>query len=272
MSRKLFRDSTRKRECKISSVQVLIKKIETRPYSIGPRYFREHAKSKWALLPSIARMDYNVRELDEPFTIDQEKAFLNRFKRYVYEFQEKIVNQWEAIFLAKHHDVPVRLLDWTSNPLVALYWAAKCHSEENGAIWVFKPKKQVKKEFVEVFSKKYHDPDKIKGIRVVYPFYTRRMHAQSSFFTIHERHECHQHHERPFVDLGEVSENIYPGKDNDISCGEKWLVPKDNKQKIIKTLHRLGINERTLLPGLDSIGRDILNKELMFPPKKRKDT
>ena len=95
------------------------------------------------------------------------------------------------------------------------------------------------------------------------------MDAQSSFFTIHQRHQLRQH---PFVDLGKMLKNRYPSKDNDISYGEKWLVPKVDKKEIIETLHRLGINERTLLSGLDSIGRDMLNKELMFSRKETNDT
>jgi len=244
---------------KIDSVETLVQLVKSIK---GPFYFRGQPVVTLSLKPTIGRTGYwfNDAKRDKPFTLEDEKNLLHRFKRYAYEFGEKILEDWGAISLARHHGVPVRLLDWTSNPLVALYWAAKKQREddplakEDGVIWGFKPR--IRGDIIDVTKKPNTHPFSVKGIRIVYPLFLPRLNAQSAFFTIHED---------PYFDLENLKDNKYPKKHNDMTEGKKWLVCSKKKKEIVETLHRLGINERTLFPGLDGIGRDILNKELMFP-------
>ena len=46
-------------------------------------------------------------------------------------------NQFDTISIAQHHGLPTRLLDWTSSPLVALYFCVRSLAQEDGCIYTF---------------------------------------------------------------------------------------------------------------------------------------
>src|SRR5947209_20483045 len=83
----------------------------------GPLYLRGQGGSSWGLLPTIARTHTYAGKTIAGFTAEQERDLLHRFRRHTYEHRQRVLNEWEALFLARHYGLPVRLLDWTTNPL-----------------------------------------------------------------------------------------------------------------------------------------------------------
>jgi len=251
MQEHIFSDKTD--SVRISSTRVLLENVEPIQARL---YLRGQSDQAWGLLPTIARTDYWFagHTMKRPFTLLQERNLLHRFRRYTYENEGRVMTKWEVFFLARHHGLPVRLLDWTTNPLVALYWACEFGRETttDGAIWVFC--RRDRDLDIDVFEEP--EPNKIAGIRLIYPFYpSRRITAQSGLFTIHAH---------PWPDLSTLSATHFPTTDNDVVEGEKWCVPKNSKPAIIRELARLGIDERTLFPELDGLARGLLHTELLF--------
>jgi len=78
-------------------------------------FFRGLERSDYELIPKIGREThvnpdgyYNEKRIFDRF-INQARPYLSSEPK----------NLWEWLVFAQHHGLPTRLLDWTSNPLVA---------------------------------------------------------------------------------------------------------------------------------------------------------
>src|SRR5579872_5540330 len=81
--------------------------------------YRGQENSTWNLLPKIGR-----RGISTDF-LSFEKSIISEFKRLgrTYLAADILNNEWDLLALAQHHGLPTRLLDWSTNPLVALWFA-----------------------------------------------------------------------------------------------------------------------------------------------------
>lgn len=98
--------------------------------------FRGHTNCSWLLEPKIARLKLRNR-----FRLPgAESELLRDFKRQALPYLARdLQNDWDWLAPAQHHGLPTRLLDWTTNALVALWFAVEQPPEEdaNGAVWMF---------------------------------------------------------------------------------------------------------------------------------------
>ncbi len=115
----------------IASMKGLLESIADikKRHNLTQLWYRGHSDSDYHLVPTIARQYKYAGRSIHGFDLQQERNLLHRFRRRAYPHVGRILNEWEALFLARHHELPTRILDWTASPLVALYFA--CASTKN---------------------------------------------------------------------------------------------------------------------------------------------
>lgn len=106
-------------------------------------YFRGHSDFKYTVIPSIYREPIGKKK--KPFINSEEKIFREVILRTPNDFSSEKTTI-EKLVKMQHYGLPTRILDITSNPLVALYFACdERFSNSDGEVLIIKvPKKEIR--------------------------------------------------------------------------------------------------------------------------------
>lgn len=93
-------------------------------------WFRGHSDCNYQLIPSVFRPLEHGRFYNE-------SKLLKEFIRIHPEAREKHSNTLELLTYAQHYGLPTRLLDWTTNLLVAIYFACESNFDKDAILYLY---------------------------------------------------------------------------------------------------------------------------------------
>jgi hypothetical protein len=223
------------------------------PYKILPTIIRSYWKCCNIKNEGFYQVDFGKFEkcykdwrnkIDGAKFLDFEQTLFNSFKRQARIYTKEVPNNdWEWLAFGQHYGLPTRLLDWTKNPLAALYFAIRDTSTQNDA-WVyvmeFGSLAKGHEYMIDISNPPSKSPLEYKCNfnRYIPSISDARMAAQQSVFTINED---------PFnliSDMKDVED-------------KKIAINPSSKKKIRKQLQRLGVNQSSLFPDIVGLAQNL---------------
>ena len=166
---------------------------------------------------------------------------LPELRRQGFLYQE--LNQrsdLELLAVAQHHGMATRLLDWSSNPMVGLWFACLDHaSTESGHVYIYRTGEDQVIESIPAV-----DPFSLSSTKIFKPVLNNyRLIAQAGWFSVH-----------PFYALQQ-----FKGLDQDFYSPFVWHleVPSKEKADVLNRLNMFGVNYRSMFPDIDGLCRQI---------------
>jgi FRG domain len=199
--------------------------------SRGRWVFRGHSNSNFKLTPYVGREKHTSKSVEK-----YENSMFDMFVREAQGLLEKCpTDQWEQLCVAQHHGLPTRLLDWSLNPLVALYFAVSTNEKIDGEFFALYAKKKIRSSKLESSPFEITRPEKYFPKHV-----SPRIRAQEGLFVV-----CSQ---------VEIPLDQYLREDWRI---ERFIIPADRKSNLKYELFRLGVHSSTVFPDIDGLAARI---------------
>lgn len=234
----------------------------------GKLWYRGTRQSDHHLRPSLFRHP-TVDKPDE--LIELEWELLSDFRHQAPPFAGALPEKdLELLFLMQHFGVPTRLLDWTENPFVALFFALENAlqmgaQEKDAAVWILNPLDLNARAMKHrVASQKIFGAyaDELGGYQPSADGKRVTMKLPIAIFGVHNS---------PRI-VAQRGAFVLFGKDTDPLdqhaelSGEggivmKVLIPAGSKKQMFKNLYDIGISDAVVYPDLDGLGREIKNRK-----------
>ncbi len=186
--------------------------------------YRGQPDANFKLIPKAFRNEY--------LKINDEQAF-NYFKRNgIAHINVNLENDWEYLAYAQHYNVPTRMLDWSFNPLVGLFFSVNEMRKNDTALYKF--------DYSDVGTISLDEnPFQIQSSGIYFPrAITNRILAQKGLFTIHTNSEKN-------------ATSLF-----DSNC-TKYIISSKLSVDFAHKLHKFGFTHESLFPDLEGISKYI---------------
>jgi hypothetical protein len=210
---------------KASGAVASFAELHDRLSRFGARWiFRGHADAKWELKPKVGRPPYQGREV----------PLFNSWKRRAIEhLPSHVVSDSDWLAIAQHHGLATRLLDWTTNPLNAAYFAVREQRPGPAVIHAA--------AFGMAFgspASSFEKPFDVSGVAIFRPpGVVPRIVRQEGLFTIH----------------GPPDQPLEVYARDKIVTLDRILIAESYRLKLRAELARYGIHSASLFPDLDNL-------------------
>lgn len=226
----------------IESVSELLERVPASADLDSPLVFRGQAADK-PLVPSLFRKGHACANFETWKNYEKTlmRLFLRDARPHCSFFPTAILDQ---IVLAQHYGLPTRLLDWTSSPLIALFFAVESLDEKtDGVVWIYCSKRVLFKPF-----ETWKDLNELDREALYLPSrFFERASPQQTCLSVH-----------PLPDAAEEFKGI--SEPTGFLTGThigKILIPGKKKFAIKAQLDSIGLTYSSVFPGLDGLSQTI---------------
>jgi len=226
----------------------------TRVPRYDPRFgiFRGHGDSNWLLKSKIARLPSSVSGVPR---YDIEFSLLTAWMRRASLLRSSRsfdpMDDWEWLACAQHHGLATRLLDWTTEPLIALFFACQHPGTDmDGAVWAISGTQlpELDPTLVPVLRSAPIVPDSARDVWLYKPRldFSARLAAQCGCFTVQSR---------ATLDLPTALDLVRPQRDPLLRC---VIIPAVAKAGLYAELHNTAqLSQERLFPEPEGLARTL---------------
>jgi hypothetical protein len=227
-----------------------------------PLWFRGQSGDSQPLVPRFLRGGTDQIDFPTGSEVDEEeRQLLHEFRSHGVSLLPRTSDLIDVYLLAQHHGLPTRLLDWSENPLAALFFAVNRGSDQDGELVVLavdhrlRPDSDDHERVLRLPVSQRHplvqetvhflfDGGDLPTPQTVLPF-RPDLHAGRMF----QQHACFTLHMPGSGPIREFAEN-----------STRLRIPALAKPQLVEELALVGVNWASLFPDLDHLARHMRGK------------
>lgn len=236
----------------------------------GSTWYRGVKDRSYWLQPTLYRHP-DITNIIELLRLEHE--LINTFRHRSIPYRTRSLDEdWEALFFMQHYGVPTRLLDWTENPFMGLFFAVmsvNCERSSTGrisfkketAVWVLDPVawnrhalgsqsfsggilSTEESELAPYAPGLESDLMNDLPIAIYGAYNSQRIVAQRGAFTV-------------FGTRTHPMEQLHQAQRFPATCLQKIVITKSGLHEMRKTMMEYGITDSVVFPDLTGLAREL---------------